>query len=137
MTERVFAPLKRSGIWFSELFHYILLFITGIAILWATAAEIVEVLSHHHPSLKDILMLFIFLELGAMIGIYFKTNRLSVRFLVYVAITAITRVLVIDIKTMDTLMIITMTGAIVLLTLAVFLLRACEGWFGHDQDEQD
>ena len=137
MTEKVFEPVKRAGIWFSELFHYVLLFVAGITILWATVAEITEVLSHDHPSLKDILMLFIFLELGAMVGIYFKTNRLSVRFLVYVAITAITRVLVIDIKEMTVEMILTMTGAIVMLTLSVFLLRACEGWFGHDDDEQD
>ncbi|MCB1736398.1 MAG: phosphate-starvation-inducible PsiE family protein [Gammaproteobacteria bacterium] len=137
MTEKVFEPVKRAGILFSEIFHYILLFVAGIVILWATIDEVGVILSHSSPTLKDILMLFIFLELGAMIGIYFKTNRLSVRFLVYVAITAITRVLVIDIKSMDKWMIITMTSAIVMLTLSVFLLRACEGWFGHDKDEQD
>ena len=41
-------------------------------------------------SAEDILLLFIYLELGAMVGIYFRTNRLPVRFLIYVAITALT-----------------------------------------------
>ena len=67
-----------------------MLFAGGIAILWAAGVEAYKVLLQGGPELKDILMLFIFIELGAMVAIYFKTNRLSVRFLVYVAITAIT-----------------------------------------------
>ena len=76
-----------------------------------------------HASLKDILLLFIYLELGAMVGIYFKTHRLPVRFLIYIAITALTRLLTIDIKTMPDQHILTITGAILILTLAVLLLR--------------
>lgn len=74
-------------------------------------------------------MLFIFIELGAMISIYFKTNRLSIRFLVYAAITALTSLLVIDIKAMDNFSILTITAAIVLLTLAVFGLRSSSHFF--------
>ena len=33
-----------------------------------------------------------------MVGIYFKTRRLPVRFLIYIAITALTRMLTVDIK---------------------------------------
>jgi phosphate starvation-inducible membrane PsiE len=43
--------------------------------------------------LDDILLLFIYLELGTIVGIYFKTDRLPVLFLLYVAITALTRFL--------------------------------------------
>ena len=43
-------------------------------------------------SIEDILLLFIYLELGAVVGIYFKTNHMPVRFLIYVAIT-LTRML--------------------------------------------
>lgn len=132
-----FEKAKRTGIFMSEVFHLFLLYIAGFAILWAAVYEILTVISHEHPSLKDILMLFIFIELGAMVGIYFKTNRLSVRFLVYVAITAVTRLLVIDIKTMSNETILTLTGAIAILTIAVFALRGCEHWFGHDEDESD
>ncbi|MCP5084751.1 MAG: hypothetical protein GY948_23945 [Alphaproteobacteria bacterium] len=45
-------------------------------------------------SVEDLLLLFIYLEIGAMVGIYFKTNHMPVRFLIYVAITALTRHLV-------------------------------------------
>ena len=51
-----------------------------------------------YASLKDILMLFIYLELGDMIGIFFKTHRLPVQFLIFIAITALARHLVIDVQ---------------------------------------
>ncbi len=48
--------------------------------------------------LKDILLLFIYLELGAMIGIYFKTHRLPLQFLIFIAITALSRHLVLKVN---------------------------------------
>jgi phosphate starvation-inducible membrane PsiE len=71
---------------------------------------------------KDILLLFIYLELGAMVGIYFKTRRLPVRFLLYIAITALTRVLAIDIKEMPDERIIALSLSILLLTVSVLLV---------------
>ncbi len=114
-----------------------LLFAGGISVLWAAVVELIEVINHGGPQLKDILMLFIFIELGAMISIYFKTNRLSVRFLVYIAITALTRLLVIDIKAMNNTTLLTITGAIVLLTISVFGLRSSSHFFGGDSEEED
>jgi phosphate starvation-inducible membrane PsiE len=58
----------------------------------------VEMLSKGHATIDDILLLFIYLELGAMVGIYFKTNHMPVRFLIYVGITALTRLLIGDIQ---------------------------------------
>jgi len=43
------------------------------------------------PSIEDLLLLFIYLEIGSMVGIYFRTNHMPVRFLLYVGITALTR----------------------------------------------
>jgi phosphate starvation-inducible membrane PsiE len=137
MHNEKFQGTRNLGILFSQIFHLLLLFAGGFSILWATVAEFLAVLDHGGPSLKDILMLFIFIELGAMIGIYFKTNKLSVRFLIYVAITALTRLLVVDIKTMDNMTIITITGAIVLLTISVFAMRASSHYFGGDSEEED
>ncbi len=137
MSCKRFNRTKEFGIYLSEIFHLVMLYAGGISILWAAGAEAYKVLLSGGPELKDILMLFIFIELGAMVAIYFKTNRLSVRFLVYVAITAITRLLVIDIKTLDNTTIITLIGGILLLTLSVFGLQACSHWFGDDAQEED
>jgi phosphate starvation-inducible membrane PsiE len=78
-----------------------------------------------HASIDDILLLFIYLELGAMVGIYFKTKHMPVRFLIYVGITALTRLLVGDIATHHTLEwgIVTVPVAILLLALANLVVR--------------
>ena len=81
--------------------------------------------SKGHASIEDILLLFIYLELGAMVGIYFKTNHMPVRFLIYVAITALTRLLIGDIQAHHSLNwgIVMVSGAILLLALANLVVR--------------
>jgi phosphate starvation-inducible membrane PsiE len=60
-----------------------------------------------------------------MVGIYFKTNHMPVRFLIYVGITALTRLLVGDIATHHKLDwgIVMVAGAILLLALANLVVR--------------
>lgn len=77
-------------------FHYLALFVIGGTVVWSAAHEYLQMMDKGYAALKDILLLFIYLELGAMIGIYFKTHRLPVQFLIFIAITALSRHLVID-----------------------------------------
>jgi phosphate starvation-inducible membrane PsiE len=72
-----------------------------------------------------------------MIGIYFKTHRLPVRFLIYIAITALTRLLAIDIKTLPNETIITLTIAIFILTLAELVLRFGIIKFSRENEDGD
>lgn len=137
MSNKVFAVTKLAGIKMAEIFTLVLLFLAGFGILWAAIQEVASVVARGGPDLGDVLMLFLLIELAAMIAIYFKTNRLSVRFLVYIAITALTRVLVIDAKDMENFTIITLVGAIFVLTLAVLILRWCEVQFGEDDEQKD
>ena len=80
--------------------------------------------------LSDILLLFIYLEIGAMVGIYFKTTRLPVRYLIYIAITALGRVLIeiggAEHKTGEDLLVV--AGAILVLSFAVLVLRLASHW---------
>ncbi|MGL5402687.1 MAG: phosphate-starvation-inducible protein PsiE, partial [Acinetobacter sp.] len=89
----------RLGHYAVEAFHYLALFIIGCMIAWSAVHTVIEILTvKQYASIDDILLLFIYLELGAMVGIYFKTNHMPVRFLIYVAITALTRLLIADIQ---------------------------------------
>jgi len=109
-----------------EIFHVIGLFIIGLAIIWASWIEVFAILEHKGPSIKDILLLFIYLELGAMVGIYFKTKKLPVVFLIFIAITALTRIITIDAKNMDDWAIIAFTTSILLLCISVFIINKSE-----------
>ncbi|MGR8929333.1 MAG: phosphate-starvation-inducible protein PsiE [Gammaproteobacteria bacterium] len=81
-----------------EAFHYSALFIIGASIAWSAVFAYAGMMSQGHATIGDILLLFIYLELGAMVGIYFKTNVMPVRCLIYVAITALARLVIADVQ---------------------------------------
>lgn len=106
-------------------FHYLALFAIGGAIVWSAAHAFVGMAAKGAASIEDILLLFIYLELGAMVGIYFKTNHMPVRFLIYVAMTALTRMLLADIQAhhRPDAGILMVSGGILLLALATLVIR--------------
>lgn len=110
---------------FVESFHYLALFVIGGCIIWAAVGSFADMLGRGTASIDDILLFFIYLELGAMVGIYFKTNRMPVRFLIYVSITALTRMLIGDIQHnhKPNMGIIMVCGAILLLAFANLVVR--------------
>jgi phosphate starvation-inducible membrane PsiE len=106
-------------------FHYLALFAIGATIVWSAVAAFLAMTVKGLASIDDILLLFIYLELGAMIGIYFKTNHMPVRFLIYVAITALTRLLIMEVQMHQKpdLSVIYVTSAILILALATLVVR--------------
>src|ERR1700681_213734 len=104
-------------------FQLAALFVIGATIVWSAAHDYIEMIRAGRARLDDILLLFIYLELGTMVGIYFKTDRLPVLFLLYIAITAMTRFLAIDIKALSIESLLIVTGSILILTLAVLVLQ--------------
>jgi phosphate starvation-inducible membrane PsiE len=107
-------------------FHYLALFAIGGAIVWSAVLAFLGMATKGHASIDDILLLFIYLELGAMIGIYFKTNHMPVRFLIYVAMTALTRLLIAEAQAHHDgpgTPIVVVSGAILLLALATLVIR--------------
>ncbi len=106
-------------------FHVLALFVIGAAIVWAAFFEFLRMVDKGSASVEDILLLFIYLELGAMVGIYFLTKRMPVRFLIYIAITALTRMLIaaINVDHTPSLAVIYIPGAILLLTISVFIIK--------------
>jgi len=108
-----------------ESFHYLALFAIGATIVWAAVAAFLGMAAKGQASIDDILLLFIYLELGAMVGIYFKTNHMPVRFLIYVGMTALTRLMISDLQDHHRpgMEVIYPTGAILLLALATLVIR--------------
>lgn len=119
----------------TDAFHYLMLFAIGSAVVWSAGVEFIHLMGKQAASIEDILLLFIYLELGAMVGIYFKTKRMPVRFLIYVAITALTRMLVgiiqadhhlvndIPLDKLPVLPLVYISVAILILALAALIIR--------------
>jgi protein PsiE len=110
-------------------FQIVALFVIGATIVWSAAHDYLGMVRAGRAGLDDILLLFIYLELGTMVGIYFKTDRLPVLFLLYVAITALTRFLVVDIKDLPVTSLLIGTGSILVLSLAVLVLQIAASRF--------
>ena len=133
--------VAKIGHFLEEAFHYLALFIIGGTIVWSAAYEYIGMMAQGYAKLKDILLLFIYLELVAMVGIYFKTHKLPVIFLTYIAITALARHLVVDLKgmTIDDQVnyMLGISGAIVLLTLSVIGMAYANKKLDQDPEKEE
>ncbi|MGQ7956735.1 phosphate-starvation-inducible protein PsiE [Pseudomonas sp. SP16.1] len=108
-----------------EAFHYLALFAIGAITAWAAVLTFLGMLDKGQITVDDILLLFIYLELAAMVGIYFKTNHMPIRFMIYVAITALTRLMISDISHnhKPDWGVVMISGAILLLAMAILVVR--------------
>ncbi|MEZ5775936.1 MAG: phosphate-starvation-inducible PsiE family protein [Hyphomicrobiaceae bacterium] len=123
---RFLSPVRTLGNLLVDVFHYVGLFAIGAATVWAAGTTFfLLMVEKAHASVEDLLLLFIYLEVGAMVGIYFKTNHMPVRFLIYVAITATTRHMigVLNHSSPLGLELLVISSAIAVLTIAVLLIR--------------
>jgi protein PsiE len=131
-------PIHKIGDILVDSFHYLALFVIGATIVWSAIHDYIGMMKSGHASLEEILLLFIYLELGAMVGTYFKTRRLPVQFLIYIAITALSRHLVIDVqKVADNFhlyLLLSITVAIALLSVAILILSYTAKNYGCPED---
>ncbi len=130
MNKKLESKANSAGDFLVKTFHYLALFAIGSAIVWSAFFAFLEMTQKRSASIEDILLLFIYLELGAVVGIYFKTNHMPVRFLIYVAITALTRMLLEYLNNWHNsgnsnlhYDILIICGGIVLLAISILVLR--------------
>ena len=119
-------------------FHFLALFVIGAITAWAAVITVGSLLSAERISIDDILLLFIYLELGSMVGIYFKTRQMPVRFLIYVAMTALTRLMISDISHHNEpgISVLYVSGAILLLAVSILIIGYYNAHFsGRDEAE--
>ena len=120
-------------------FHRTMLFGIALATVWSAFFTFLEIMQKKTASIEDLLLLFIYLELGAMVGIYFKTNHMPVRFLIYVAITAVTRLIIVLVNTKHEadFTILMMGLTILILAMSNALVRYASFKFPSRPDRSD
>jgi phosphate starvation-inducible membrane PsiE len=130
--------IDKVGYTLVDIFHRLALFAIGAATVWAAGWTFVEFFQKHHATVSDLLLMFIYLEMGAMVGIYFKTNHMPVRFLLYIAITALTRHMV-DIMSHQPINIVEMLAVAVstfIVTLSVLVIRYTSAKYPSDKKDE-
>ena len=94
--------------------------------------EVISMIKAMEVTLADLLLLFIYLEVLAMAGIYLKSGKLPVRIPLYIAIVAIARYMILDMKNLDTYTMLALAGAILILALSVLAIRYGHNTFPYD-----
>lgn len=99
------------------------LFFILLATLYAFGEEIMVIIKNRHVSLGDLLLLFIYMEVIAMIGIYYEDHTLPIRYPIYIAIIALARFLILDSKDLSWYAMMGVGATILILTIAIFVHR--------------
>ena len=100
-----------------------LLAIIAILTVLATGEELVKIFDAKSVQLADLLLLFIYTEVLGMIGIFFVSNRIPITLPIFIAMTAISRLIILQGKEMDMSFLLYEAGAILVLAMAVLVVR--------------
>ena len=98
----------------------------AVATVVAGWQEIQIMLTAGKVTLADLLLMFIYLEVLTMVGLYFESGKLPVRFPLYIGMVSLARYLILDMKDLDVWRMLGVSFSIVLLAIAVLAIR-----FGH------
>jgi protein PsiE len=102
------------------------LIIVAIATIFATGIEVQVMFNNHGVSLTDLLLLFIYLEVLTMVAVYYESGELPIKIPLYIAIVALARYLILDMKNIDTWRILGITAAILLLGASIIVIHYCK-----------
>lgn len=102
------------------------LVVVAIATLVAIGIEIKIMVDNSYVSLTDLLLLFIYLEVLTMVAVYYESGELPIKIPLYIAIVALARYLILDMKNIDTWRIMGITSAILLLGASIIVIHYCK-----------
>jgi protein PsiE len=111
------------------------LLIIAIATVIAMGAEVFAMVSARTVTLADLLLLFIYLEVLEMVAIYLDSGKLPVRIPLYIAIVALARYRILDMKNIDTLRMLGIAGAVLIIALTVLIIRYGHTRFPYNKKE--
>lgn len=100
--------------------------VISIATLVAGGQEVADMITARQVTLADLLLLFIYLEVLSMVAVYLESGALPVRMPLYIAMVALARHLILDMKGLTEWQIMAVSGAVLVLAGAVLLIR-----YGH------
>ena len=100
-----------------------LLAIIALLTVLATFEEVLKIYHANSVQLADLLLLFIYTEVLGMIGIFFVSNRIPITLPIFIAMTAISRLIILQGKEMDMSFLLYEAGAILVLAIAVLVVR--------------
>jgi protein PsiE len=100
-------------------FASVILIATSIAF----ALEVLHMVEIRDVNLPDLLLLFIYLEVIGMVTSYWRTQTIRLTYPLFIAITALSRLIILQKKDIDPSTLVYEAGAILLLAIAIVILK--------------
>ena len=111
--------LVQKFIWIAE--RGILLLI-AVATIFATVVEIVRIIEVQTVNLSDLFLLFIYAEVLGMVATFYANNRIPVTLPLIIAMTALTRMIILQSKDLNAINIIYEATGILILAIAAYIM---------------
>tara|TARA_Y100000768_G_scaffold366490_1_gene328694 strand:- start:857 stop:1273 length:417 start_codon:yes stop_codon:yes gene_type:complete len=99
------------------------IFVILISTVTAIVFEILKMIDDRYVELADLLLLFIYVEVIGMVRVYYVSNRVRMTYPLFIAITALSRLIILQGKDSNPELLLYEAGAIVLVAIAVIILR--------------
>ena len=100
-----------------------LLVIIAFLTTYAVVFEILSVVSTRAVTLTDLLLLFIYAEVLGMVAAFYKFRKIPITVPIFIAITALCRLIILQGKGINTIDLLYESGAILLLALSALVIR--------------
>ena len=100
----------------------VLLFIIAVATLYATVIEIIRMISVREVNLSDLFLLFIYAEVLGMVATFYANNRIPVTLPLIIAMTALTRMIILQSKDVNAINIIYEATGILILAISAYIM---------------
>ena len=101
----------------------IALIIILISTVVAFGIEIFQMILNKKISLADLILLFLYLEVLAMVRVFWESQSIQITLPLFIAITALSRFIILQGKSINPEILLYEAGAIVLIALAILILR--------------
>ena len=103
--------------------QFILLSIILISTVIAVGIEIKRMIIEQTVNLADLLLMFLYLEVMAMVRVFWSQQSISITLPLLIAITALARFIILQGKEMDPSSLMYEAGAILLIAIAIVVMR--------------
>ena len=113
------SNIVQKFIWLSE--RAILLAI-ALATLFATASEIIRIIEIQEVNLSDLFLLFIYAEVLGMVASFYANNRIPVTLPLIIAMTALTRMIILQSKDLNAINIVYEATGILILAISAYIM---------------
>ena len=110
-----------GGAWVGKMIHQVengFLLVIAVFTVIAMSQEVYSIVLGLRVALQDLLLMFIYVEVLAMVGVYYDSKKIPITLPLYIAITALARLVILQGKDQSPVSLLMESGAILISALA-------------------